>query len=196
MAAAFSDEVMTQGSNSDLIEPERDQLQAVVLRVMDHRDGVGQSRWLRCAMRSSAISEESGARGAAVAAAESAAAKLRDGSDWSVVLDTIKPEEPGLVDRYAATCPPVSGHGLQAPGRPLEGGASIGTAVLDNGDAVVVRLTKVQDGEIKPADSGQIAPEASMLSQLMGRQLYTEMLRDMESRAKIERQSIRAEVDL
>ncbi len=194
-AAAFSDEVMTQGSNSDLIEPERDQLQAVVLRVIDHRaESVRPLAEVRDEIQAE-LSEQS-ARTAAVAAAESAAAKLRDGADWSVVLESIKPEEPGLVDRYAATVPaPVRDTAFRLPS-PVDGGASIGTAVLENGDAVVVRLTKVQDGEIKPADSGQIAPEASMLSQLMGRQLYTEMLRDMEGRAKIERQSIRAEVDL
>ncbi len=194
-AAAFSDEVMTQGSNSDLIEPERDQLQAIVLRVIDHRAAsVRPLAEVRDEIQAE-LSEQS-ARTAAVAAAESVAAKLRDGADWSVVLESIKPEEPGLVDRYAATVPaPVRDTAFRLPS-PVDGGASIGTAVLENGDAVVVRLTKVQDGEIKPADSGQIAPEASMLSQLMGRQLYTEMLRDMEGRAKIERQSIRAEVDL
>lgn len=194
MAAAFSDEVMTQGNNSDLIEPERDQLQAIVVRVVDHR--VAAIKPL-AEVRDEIITtlDEDSARVAALAAAEAAATQLREGADWSAVLnDTIKPEEPGLVDRSAVAVPaPIRDMAFKLA-VPAEGGASVGTTVLDTGDAVVVRVTNVEDGEVKPADAGQqTAPEANMLAQMMGRQLYTEMLSDMESRAKIERQAVRAE---
>ncbi|MBK5964271.1 peptidylprolyl isomerase [Thiocystis minor] len=195
LAAAFSNEVLVEGNNSDLIEPERDSLQAIVLRVVEHR--LAATKPLD-EVREEIIAEigREKARLAAQTAAESAVSKLRDGADWAATLGTLKLEEPGLVDRQATSVPaPILDTAFTLPA-PSEGSISVGTAALDHGDAAVVRLIRVQDGEIKSEEAGQTAPEASMLSQLMARQLYADMLRDMESRANIERKAVSSVEDL
>lgn len=195
LAAAFSNEVLVEGNNSDLIEPERDSLQAVVLRVVEHRPAATKPL---DEVREEIVAEigKEKARLAAQAAAESATATLRDGADWAAVLGTLKLEEPGLVDRQATSVPaPILDAAFKLP-VPSEGSISVGTAMLDHGDAAVVRLIRVQDGDVESADAGQTAPEASMLSQLMARQLYADMLSDMESRANIERKPVSAGEDL
>lgn len=195
LAAAFSDDVLVEGHNSDLIEPERDALQAIVLRVVEHRPA---STKPLSEVREEILAEiaKEQAKSAALAAAESAAAKLREGADWFATLGTIKPEEPGAVDRNAANVPaPILDVAFKLPA-PTANSIRIGTAVLDTGDASVVRLIKVQDGEATPQDDEKTAPEASMLSQLIARQVYADLLRDLENRAKIERTPLRAEDDL
>ncbi|MBK1722307.1 SurA N-terminal domain-containing protein [Thiocystis violacea] len=189
IAAAFSDEVRGQGLNSDMIEPERDRLQAVVLRVADHREA---SVKPLSEVRDEILAEikKAKAKEAAAAAAESIAEKLRQSSDWAVVDAALKPESPGLVGRRAPEVPAaVLDAAFKLPA-PADGGVTVGTATLDDGDAVVVRLARVEDGEVKPSQDGKPAPESFLLTQIMGRQLSEDMLKDMESRADIERKAV------
>lgn len=192
LAAAFSDEVLNEGNNSDLIEPERDSLQAIVLRVVEHRPA---SVKLLDEVRDEIIAElnHEKARQAAEMAAESAATKLREGADWASTLGTVQPVEPGLVDRQASNIPAaVLDTAFKLPA-PVDGSTSVGTAVLDNGDAAVVRLISVRDGEVEGADAKKTTDEENMLSQLIARQVYTDMLSDMEMRANIERKQVGVE---
>lgn len=193
VAAAFSDEVLVQGHNSDMIEPERDRLQALVLRVVDHQSAATRPlAEVRDQIADELRKEQ--ARAAATEAAKAVADKLRQGGDWLATLGTTKPEEPGLIDRHSAAVPAsVRDAAFKLP-HPVGGTPSIGTAVLDDGTAIVLRVTRVQDGEAKVDQAGTAVPEeSSMLSQLMGRQIYSEMLNDMASRAEIERKQVRAE---
>lgn len=192
-SAAFSDEVLTQGHNSDMIEPERDRLQAIVLRVVDHRPAATRPLAEVHDQIADELRKEQ-ARAAAAEAAKTVADKLRQGGDWIATLGAVKPEEPGLIDRHGTSVPaPVRDVAFKLP-IPSGAAPSIGTTVLDDGTAVVVRVTRVQDGEVKTDQSGPAVPEESgMLSQFMGRQIYSEMVSDMASRAKIERKQVRAE---
>jgi peptidyl-prolyl cis-trans isomerase D len=184
-AAAFSEEVMTQGRNSELIEPEKDALQAVVVRVADHR--VASVRPLS-EVREEIVAEirKERARKAAAGAATAGADKLKAGADWASVAGTDKVEDAGLVGRNDPTLPaPVRTEAFILP-IPAKDKASVGTAGFDDGDAAIVRVTQVEDG--KPAgDKDAAADETGMLGQLMGRQVYDALMRDMERRAKIER---------
>lgn len=191
VAAAFSDEVLVQGHNSDMIEPERDRLQALVLRVVDHQPAATRPLIEVHDQIADELRKEQ-ARVAATETAKAVADKLRQGSDWVATLGTTKPEEPGLIDRHSASVPaPVREAAFRLP-HPAGDAPSIGTTVLDDGTAVVLRVTRVQDGEADRA--GTAAPEeSSMLSQFMGRQIYSAMLNDMASRAEIERKQVRAE---
>jgi peptidyl-prolyl cis-trans isomerase D len=194
LAAAFSDEVLNEGNNSDLIEPERDSLQAIVLRVVEHRPASIRPLTEVRDEISTEISTEK-ARAAAEMAAKSAVAKLLEGADWAATLGAFKTEAPGLVDRQALNVPAaVLDTAFKLPA-PTAESIRVGTAVLDNGDAAVVRLIGVQDGEVNAEGGEKMMPEAAMLSQLMARQVYAEMLSDMESRADIERKPISTEED-
>ncbi len=189
MAAAFSDDVLLEGNNSDLIEPNPEQLQAVVVRIADHREASAKPLQ---EVREEVIAELKAqrARAEAAEAAESLAKRLRDGADWPAVLEGVEPEAPGLVERRASDVPAaILASAFKLPA-PADGMASVGTAILDNGDAAVLRVTRVEDGEVRSRDAERIAPDAMMLSQLMGRQIYRDMLSDMESRAQIERKEI------
>jgi peptidyl-prolyl cis-trans isomerase D len=191
-AAAFSEDVLVERRNSDLIEPERDVLQAVVIRVADHRDASTKPLDEVRDQVIAALRTEK-ARKAAADAAEAGAEALKNGADWATVAgEQGTVEEAGLVGRTDAKVPAaVRSLAFTLP-VPAEGTASIGVATLDDGGAAIVRVSKVEEGEVTPASEGAPAPEASMLSQMMGRQAYEAMLTDMQRRAKVERASVEA----
>ncbi len=198
-AAAFSEEVLAQRRNSDLIEPEPDAQRAVVVRVGDHREA-----WARPLdeVRDEIVAElrkERGRKGAAEAAA-AGAEKLESGADWKAVAGEDKVEEAGLVDRKDPKLPPTVRQAAFTLPLPGQGKASVGTVSLEDGDSAIVRVTRVEDG--KPAGGEKTATgtdpmaaqEASMLGQLMGRQVFDALLRDMERRAKIDREPLAAPI--
>ncbi len=191
-AAAFSEDVLVERRNSDLIEPERDVLQAVVIRVADHREA---STKPLDEVRDQVIAglRTEKARKAAADAAEAGAEALKNGADLATVAgEQGTVEEAGLVGRTDAKVPAAVRTLAFTLPVPAEGTASIGVATLDDGGAAIVRVSKVEEGEVTPASEGAPAPEASMLSQMMGRQAYEAMLTDMQRRAKVERASVEA----
>jgi len=190
-AAAFSEEVLTEHRNSDLIEPEKEVLQTVVLRVVDHREASARPL---AEVRDEIAAELRKERAKKAAAAEAAtgAEKLRGGADWAAVAGDTKVEEGGLIGRTDPKVPaPVRTLAFTLPVPPA-GGASVGTATLEDGDAAIVRVAKVEDGKVEPAPKPGAPDPAAMLSQLMGRQAYDAVLKDMLQRAKIERKTVKA----
>jgi peptidyl-prolyl cis-trans isomerase D len=195
VGAAFSDEVLVGRANSDLIEPERDVLRAIVLRVADHR--VASTRPLD-EVRDEIIEalRFERAREKALQAAEALAEQVRRGVAWSEAMPDAVVEAPGAVDRNNPDIPgPVRDVAFTLP-VPREGEASVGTATFPEGDIAVVQVLAVADGEVSPAEDSSPMSEASALAQLLGRQAYEAMLGDMERRAKVERRAIRAQADL
>ena len=80
---------------------------------------------------------------------------------------------------------------------PAKDKASVGTASFDDGDAAIVRVTRVEDGKPaaetrRPGADPMAARMPSMLGQLMGRQVYDALMSDMERRANIERKPLAA----
>jgi len=192
--AAFSDEVLHEGRNSDLIEPEKDVLQAVVVRVVDHREA--STRPLD-EVRDEIIADlrKERARTLAAEAATAGADQLRGGADWSAVAGESKIEEPGLVGRNDPKLPAAVRTTAFTLPIPAAASASIGTATLENGDAAIVRVSKVEDGPVETVglDGKPAATDpSSMLGQLLGRQAFDAVLKDMEARAKIERKALTA----
>ncbi|WP_296806783.1 SurA N-terminal domain-containing protein [Thiocapsa sp.] len=194
IGAAFSDEVLVGRNNSDLIEPERDVLRAVVLRVADHRvAAVRPLDEVRDEIVEALRSER--AREAALQAAESAADQLRQGVSWSEAMPSAAVETPGPVARDRQSVPaPVRGLAFTLPA-PADGAPSVGTTVLENGDVAVVEVTQIKDGEVTPSEDPS-ASEGEMLAQLLGRHVYDAMLADIETRAKVERKPITTTSDL
>lgn len=195
MSAAFSDEVLVGRANSDLIEPERDTLRAVVLRVADHR--VAAVRPLD-EVRDEIVEELrlARAREAATQAGSSAAEKIRQGMSWSEAVPSAVVETPAAVGREVQTVPaPIRELAFTLP-VPVEGAASVGTTLLENGDVAVIQVTSVRDGEVTSSEGPSPTSEAAMLAQVLGRQVYDAMLGDMELRAKVERNPIKTTSDL
>jgi peptidyl-prolyl cis-trans isomerase D len=193
--AAFSDEVLVGRTNSDLIEPERDVLRAVVLRVADHRVAATQPlEEVRETIIESLRLER--AREAALQAAQHAADRIRAGAAWSEALPAAVVESPGAVGRDLQTVPDAVRRLAFTLPSPGEGGASVGTTVLDSGDVAVIQVTAVKDGEVMAAEGAATASEAAMLAQILGRRAYDGMLADMEMRAKVERNPIKITSDL
>jgi len=188
-SAAFSEDVLNERRNSDLIEPEKDVLQAVVVRVVDHREAAAIPLDEVREEIVAALRQER-ARKAAGEAAAAAAEQLRKGADWAAVAGKDQVEDPGSVQRSDPKLPaPVSETAFTLP-VPAAGQASVGTAVFDDGDAAVVRVTGVEPGEAT-APAGQGTDQArSILGRLMGRQAYDAVLEDMERRADIERKTL------
>jgi len=194
VGAAFSDEVLISRANSDLIEPERDVLRAIVLRVADHR--VASTRPLD-EVRDEIIEAMrfERAREKASQTAEALAEQVRRGISWSEAMPDAVVEAPGAVDRNNPDIPgPVRDLAFTLP-VPREGEMSVGTAAFPEGDIAVVQVLAVEDGEVSPAEDASPMSEASVLAQLLGRQAYEAMLGDMERRAKVERRAIRAQAD-
>jgi peptidyl-prolyl cis-trans isomerase D len=194
VGAAFSDEVLISRANSDLIEPERDVLRAIVLRVADHR--VASTRPLdevRAEIIEALRFER--ARDKALQTAEALAEQVRQGVSWSEAMPDAEVEAPGAVDRNNPDVPgPVRDVAFTLP-VPREGEMSVGTAAFPDGDIAVVQVLAVTDGKLSQAEDSSPMSEASVLAQLMGRQAYEAMLGDMERRAKVERRAIQAQAD-
>lgn len=193
--AAFSDEVLVGRNNSDLIEPERDVLRAVVLRVADHRvAAVRPLDEVRGEIVEALRSERAGE--AALQAAGTAVEQLRQGMHWSEAMPSAVVETPGAVARDLQSVPaPVRQLAFTLPA-PVEGTASVGTTVLENGDVAVIQVTEIKDGDTAPSEGPSPASEAEMLAQLLGRHVYDGMLGDMQLRAKVERKPIKMTSDL
>ena len=141
-SAAFSDYVLSQGQNSDIIEPEKDVLQAVVLRVVEHREAAERPLDEVRDEIVAALRDEA-AREGAEAAAKAAADQLKGGADLNAVAGERKVEAPGLVGRNDPKVPvPVRRLAFTLP-MPEDGGAAVGTTSFDNGDSAVVRVAAV-----------------------------------------------------
>jgi len=188
VAAAFSEEVLGGRRNSEVIEPEKDGLQALVVRVTDHREAAPKALE---EVRDEIVAELRRQRGqkGALEAAKAGADKLRSGADWKAVAGEDKVEGPALVVRNDPKQPAaVLGAAFGLP-RPAEGQSSVGTAELDEGDVAILQVTKVEDAAPASKTAGT-SQDAAMLGQLMGRQSYDALLRDIERRAKIERKPL------
>jgi len=190
LAAAFSEDVLTRGNNSELIEPDPDALQALVLRVDEHRPpDVKPLDEVRDDIVSQLNAER--AAEAALAAAEDLVEQLRGGADLSEAAGDYSIERPGLVERAAAGIPPaVLTLGFSAV-RPVQGDATYVSGPASDGDALVVAVSAVEDGDATALDAPEMRTEARVLSQALARAGVTAMLEDLESRANIERRELR-----
>jgi len=189
LAAAFSDEVLRGGNNSDLIEPEPDALQVVVLRVTEHEEAA--PRPLE-AVREEIIAaiRDQQAGEAAESAAKGMTERLRAGETLAALAGAYPVNEAGLVMRDAQGVPAeVLDLAFRLP-KPAAGGASYGSRKAAGGDGLVVAVTEVVDGDLASLDEAARAQFGRQLSLMLSRDYYDTMLKDMVSRAKIERKPL------
>ncbi|WOG30163.1 SurA N-terminal domain-containing protein [Endozoicomonas sp. 8E] len=184
IAAAFSDDVLELGANSELIElsPEK----AMVLRVKKH---------LKPELRPMAEVQDSivqalkieEAREQLVNRAEALQAKLvagdtvkqvaeSEGLNWTEVK-TIARREQGVPQ-------PLLTESFKMP-HPVDGKSSYASVELSNGDIAVVALSKVIEGKPIEADTASNRMMASYIANGNGRNLFTEYLKSLKETAKV-----------
>ena len=186
IAAAFSDDVLREGNNSDLIEPEQNQLKAVVLRVLDHEEAaVKPLDEVRDEI--AVILHDKRAADAAAAKAAELADALSTGEDLSVAAGDYEVKDLGLVARDAAQVPAEIRDFSFRLVRPGSGEASYGSLSLSDGDGAAVVLAEVVDGSLESMDEAARDQTRKGLAQGIGRAYYDDLLADLESRADIRR---------
>jgi peptidyl-prolyl cis-trans isomerase D len=191
IGAAFSDEVLRQGLNSDVIEPEPEVLQAIVLRVAEHEEAA--ARPLE-QVRSEIVETLRAERAAAAAQrlAEDLAGRVRAGEPLAEVAGSYAVTDAGLVARDAAEVPdPIRSLAFTLP-RPGEGAGSVGSRALPEGDAAVVVVSEVIDGNLDALDAAVREQQGRELAQRTGSALFDDLLEDLQQRAEIERRPLRS----
>jgi peptidyl-prolyl cis-trans isomerase D len=150
-AAAFSDDVLQQGNNSELLELGPEKL--LVLRVSDHQESRIQALDEIREQVTTAVRQELAAEQARLAG-ERGLQRLQDGADlvdlaiarrWEIK----SPKSVGRADRDVPASLRELAFRLPRP----EGGSPVvaGTS-LANGDYALLALTKVQDGDVAALD--------------------------------------------
>ncbi|MCF6282189.1 MAG: SurA N-terminal domain-containing protein [Candidatus Polarisedimenticolaceae bacterium] len=179
--AAFSEDVLEQGNNSELLELSADDV--VVLRVLEHKtasilpfDDV--KLRIEDSLRIQRAEEQ------AESVAKEALARLRAGELIDQVAVGAEIARPGAVDRNTLAMPrPLLAQLFKQPKD--ESGSSFGSAKLDNGDQVVFELIAVTDGLATDIEQDQLSREKSNLQQMRGRDYYDRLVQDLRSRADV-----------
>ncbi len=180
-AAAFSDEVLGQGFNSDLIEINKD-LQ-VVLRIYGHEE----TRQLSVVDVRNEISEEllrSKSRVLAKELSESLVKELKLGADWNSILTANGLEASELPTRIReATDPATIGVALHAfsAKKPEAGNQTFGSGPMADGSYVIFRISEVQNGDAASASEEQRQNVVAALRDRFGNSMfdsYIVLLRD------------------
>jgi len=186
LAAAFSDEVLLEGNNSDLIESDHDRLQAVVLRVPEHEEATARPLdEVRDEITS--ILRDKRAADAAAAKAAKLADALTAGETLPEIAGDYRVESFGLVARSEERIPAQILDFAFTLGRPDQGNQSYGSLPLNGGDGAVVILGEVVDGSLEDLDEATRDRMRKGLTQDIGRAYYEDLLTDLESRADITR---------
>lgn len=182
--AAFSDEVLTQGHNSDLLELGPEKL--VVVRVAEHQQArqrpLDEVRdQVVTAVRAEKASDAAVSAGEALLTeVRSAAALQAAASDkgWQWHADAV-------IKRSDSQVPAAVRDEAFGLSRPAADGASLAGTVLATGDYAVVALTAVENGKPLPADDpGRKLLEARLAS-LSGSLDTDSLIKDLRDRADI-----------
>jgi peptidyl-prolyl cis-trans isomerase D len=191
-AAAFSEEVLTLGNNSELMEPDPDVMRAIVLRVDEHRPPSVQPL---DEVRDQVVEtlQQQKASSAALEAAQAMVERLQAGEEMTAVIGDFEVQTPGLVGRTAPGIPPAVLELAFTMPRPTDGSQSFASGESGAGDALVVAVAKVADGDSAGLDEPAREAEARMLSDSLGRGAYDRLVDDLEARAKVERAEMPAD---
>ena len=190
IGAAFSEEVLALGNNSELLEPDPDALKALVLRVAEHREPSVRPleevreeivTLLRMQRAASAAAEE----------AEAIAARVRAGAALAEAAGEFELIEAGQLGRGDAEVPAaVRQLAFSMPRPPANGIPSVEATRMPDGGATVVLVSEVIDADPDQLDQAAVASEAKMLTRSVAGADADALVADMEARAKIERKPV------
>lgn len=185
VGAAFSDDVLKQGNNSELLEIEvKGQPQAVVLRVVEHQEASVKALD-EVSEEISVIIKQNKAEEAALARAEELADKLRAGDDLARIAVDHQVVNKTDADRNSPAIP------LEILDRAFtlsssDGAPGVGVASLHDGSTAVVVLSEVKDGSLDELDDGQKRSERIALSRSLSRAYYDNLVDDIRTNASVE----------
>ena len=153
---AFSERVLGDGRNSDLID--LDDTRIAVLRIAEHDPSqVRALDAVRDTVRQMLVEE--GARERVRELGEAAVARLADGQTLAAVAGDVDADltEAGYVQRASAgVTPAILGKAFTLP-RPAAGERSVGGVQLANGDYALVVITAIREGVADEAQQQQYA---------------------------------------
>lgn len=184
-AAAFSDDVLYQGNNSELVEitPEH----SVVLRVLEHKEA--STRPLE-EVRDQIIATLRQQQAAAKAKerGETQLASLNEGgTTLAEIAESLELEltNKDLVERNAAGGREIANavFRMAAPAGDESRYQGLASA---NGDYLLIALSEVKDGDISQLDDNEKEQLKRSLAASMGRAEYQHMLDNLRSEAKVE----------
>jgi peptidyl-prolyl cis-trans isomerase D len=153
-AAAFSDEVLVKGNNSDPIELEA--LHVMVLRVVEHQEAhVLPLESLSEQIMNKLQREKATAK--ATAHGRGLIDKLQQGETLQALAKAESKElnKPGVVIRYSANVPQAIRTSAYKLPRPSGEAPVYGSAVLDNGDFAIIVLHSVKDGSMADLNAAE-----------------------------------------
>ena len=189
IAAAFSDPVLQDGLNSDLIEPERNVLQAVVLRVLEHEEA--SAKPLEQVREDIVkILKDEHAVAAAQSAVDDMVRRLTAGEELSEKIDNLEVKDVGLIGRDSSQVQAGIRRLAFSLPVPPEASASYGSENLHNGDGVMVIVSEVIDGSVDSLAETDRSKIKEELKQAIGGNYYDELVVDLMKRADIVRRSV------
>ncbi|WP_257279689.1 SurA N-terminal domain-containing protein [Endozoicomonas sp. ISHI1] len=184
IAAAFSDDVLELGANSELIELSSEK--AMVLRVKKHlkselrplvevQDSIIKALKIEKA-REQLVNRAEALQAKLVAGETAQQVTESDGLEWTEVK-TIARREQGI-PRQLLT------ESFKMP-HPEDGKSTYSSVELANGDIALVALSKVVEGKPSEADAARDRLMASYIANGNGRNLFNEYLKSLRESAKV-----------
>ncbi len=185
MAAAFSDDVLVRGNNSELIELEGEH--ALVLRIADYREASYRPlEEVRSTIRSELQRQQ--AAELARTAGEAYLERLRNGV---ITLAEVAEAEGGeVVSQQQALrnsgAPFVISNAAFALAPPPSGAVRIGEAVNERGDYSVILLSEVTDGDPSALSEMERKMIRDSIADSMGRNEFQHLVDNLRSQAKVD----------
>ncbi len=186
VAAAFSEDVLNEGHNSELIELDEDRV--LVLRVVEHEaEQIPPFDKVKEKVRQALLQEK--AREQAEAEGGKLVSELSGGKATLEALAAKggwKQEGPVFIGRTSTEFPvPVVKKAFEVP-RPGSGGRSVAGVPLNQGDYAVLVVSEVKDGDPSRLADDQRKQEMSRLAQRKGAAQFELLVRDLRARAEVE----------
>ncbi|HDK37820.1 MAG TPA: hypothetical protein ENG92_02230 [Thiolapillus brandeum] len=186
VAAAFSEDVLLEGNNSELIELEDDQM--LVLRVVEHEVEQPQA-FDEVKERIVSLLKRDKASELATAKGEETLQALQEGSvnleQWAQDQGW-KLEENVRIKRNATVLPALIRDAAFALPRPESGKPSVGGVALGNGDYALLAVSKVIDGDPSSLDEAARKVAQEQLAKSKGEAQFNLMGRYLREHADIE----------
>ncbi len=184
VAAAFTDDVLNNGNNSEPVEVATNHL--VVLRVLDHEAATARPLDSVRDEVMAKVRDES-ARALARTRGESLLASLKSGTPLGEIAtaESLELKESGFIDRRAAQPERALIHEAFLMQRPDAGQASVTGIVLGSGDYVLLALEEVRDGDLSAMTDAERDQASRELSRIQGVTEMAAVLDEIRSKATI-----------
>ncbi len=180
ISAAFSEDVLVERNNSELIEI--DQESSLVLRVDEHEVATTQPL-AEVEEQIAQTLRRQNAEAQAQAEADKLLQEIGKGATLPQVAGSLALAGPLTLGRNDRSVPPELMGAVFSSAKPVEGSATTGTVRLANGDVALFALQAVKEG----GEQAQLADMLSQgLSQELERNLYNELVADLKSQADIQ----------